>query len=160
MKEWERTLNDFSNAKDYDKPNKQMKEYKCTPTDFLGRIGPEFPSVKFRKKRFDLNLIGENIIGVVNGKKYVCVINHIEFPSHTQMFEIGATILSEVSEPLEPEKPIDKVTVELLDISLRMCGIEIHKSVLDKVIDVVELLEEKGGKATVDDFEDLKASWK
>lgn len=57
-------------------------------------------------------------------------------------------------------KPIDKVTIELLDIALRICNIPINKNLLDDLIDVIELLEDKGGNATLSDFEDLKATWK
>ncbi len=57
------------------------------------------------------------------------------------------------------EKPIDKVTLDILDTALRICDIQIHRSILDKVIDVVELLEEKGDQASLMDFANLKAEW-
>ena len=43
---------------------------------------------------------------------------------------------------MNPEKrPIDNVTVDNLDIALRMCQIQIDKSILDRIIDLVELIE-------------------
>lgn len=56
-------------------------------------------------------------------------------------------------------KPIDKVTVTNLDAVLRMCHIEINKSVLDKIIDLVELIEEKGNETSIKDVFDLKSKW-
>ena len=59
----------------------------------------------------------------------------------------------------ELEKQIDKVTVTNLDIALRMCGIEINKSILDKIIDLVELIESKGDDVTIKDICSLKSNW-
>jgi uncharacterized protein YnzC (UPF0291/DUF896 family) len=58
------------------------------------------------------------------------------------------------------QKSIDRVTVTNLDIALRMCHIEINKSILDKVIDLVELIEEKGQDVSIQDICELEASWK
>jgi DNA-binding XRE family transcriptional regulator len=55
---------------------------------------------------------------------------------------------------------IDKVTTTNLDIALRMCNIEINKSILDKVIDLVELIEEKGDSVSIQDICKLQESWK
>jgi len=60
----------------------------------------------------------------------------------------------------ETQKSIDRVTVTNLDMALRMCCIEINKSILDKVIDLVELIEEKGQDVSIQDICELKASWK
>jgi len=57
-------------------------------------------------------------------------------------------------------KPIDKVSIDILDVALRMCNIQIHKTILDKIIDIVELLEDKGGDATVEDMIDLQKTWR
>lgn len=57
-------------------------------------------------------------------------------------------------------KPIDKVTTRHLEIALRLTGIYIDKSILDRVIDMVELLEDKGGGATIYDIVDLKKKWR
>lgn len=57
---------------------------------------------------------------------------------------------------MKPEKPIDKVTTEYLDIALRMYGIQLSKEIIDIVIDLVELIEEKGGGVTISDVSKLK----
>jgi hypothetical protein len=57
------------------------------------------------------------------------------------------------------DKPINKVTTTNLDIALRMCGIEINKSIIDKIIDLVELIEEKGDEVSIQDLCKLQASW-
>ena len=49
-------------------------------------------------------------------------------------------------------KSIDNVTVQNLDIALRMCNIEIHKTILDIIIDLVELIEEKGDQVSIKDI--------
>jgi hypothetical protein len=54
---------------------------------------------------------------------------------------------------------IDKVTTTNLDIALRMCNIEINKVIIDKVIDLVELIEEKGDKVTISDICKLQNTW-
>lgn len=56
-------------------------------------------------------------------------------------------------------KPIDKVTTTLLDAALRSCGIQINICLLDKIIDVVELLEDKGDKTTLLDLAKLELDW-
>lgn len=57
------------------------------------------------------------------------------------------------------EKSIDKVTVQNLEMILRMCSIHMNPSVIDKVIDIVELIEEKGDTITVRDITELQTSW-
>jgi hypothetical protein len=62
---------------------------------------------------------------------------------------------------VEPvEKPIDNVTVDRLDMCLRMCGIQIQTGILDKLIDIVELIEDKGGEVSLNDICDLQELWK
>lgn len=53
-------------------------------------------------------------------------------------------------------KSIDKVSTEYLDIALRMYGIELNKEIVDIVIDLVELIEEKGGDISISDISKLK----
>lgn len=60
----------------------------------------------------------------------------------------------------EESKSIDRVTVDRLDAALRLCYIQIDKAILDRVIDVVELLEEKGGETSLEDICDLQSQWK
>jgi hypothetical protein len=57
------------------------------------------------------------------------------------------------------EKTIDKVTTSLLDVALRMCDIEINKAILDRLIDVVEIITEKGGDVSLKDVSHLKDEW-
>lgn len=55
---------------------------------------------------------------------------------------------------------IDNVTVTNLDIALRMCQIQINKSLLDKIIDLVELIEDKGDETSIADVCELQEIWK
>lgn len=56
-------------------------------------------------------------------------------------------------------KPIDKVTVTNLDISLRMVGIRLDRDLIDKIIDLVELIEDKGDLVTIRDITYLQSEW-
>lgn len=58
------------------------------------------------------------------------------------------------------QKPIDKVTTDSLDVALRCVDIRVNIHILDKIIDVIELLEEKGNNTTIDDLTNLKMQWK
>jgi hypothetical protein len=60
---------------------------------------------------------------------------------------------------MKTKNPIDKVTTTNLDIVLRMCNIELNKSIIDKVIDIVELIEEKGDGTTIKDVCELQKCW-
>lgn len=51
------------------------------------------------------------------------------------------------------------LTVERLDAVLRMCGIEINKTILKRIIDAVELIERKGGDVTLSDVVDMESRW-
>lgn len=62
--------------------------------------------------------------------------------------------------PKTETKPIDRVTVTNLDIALRMCDINIDKKLLDKIIDVVELIEQKGDNVSIKDTCELQRSWR
>lgn len=55
---------------------------------------------------------------------------------------------------------IDKVDTNTLDVALRVCDISLPLSILDKIIDVIELLECKGDKTTINDILKLKREWK
>jgi hypothetical protein len=59
----------------------------------------------------------------------------------------------------ELEQPINKVTTTNLDIALRMCNIEINKKILDKIIDIIELIEEKGDEVKIKDICQLQSGW-
>ena len=47
---------------------------------------------------------------------------------------------------------IDNVTVENLDIALRMCKVEINTTLIDLIIDLVELIEDKGDGVNIRDI--------
>lgn len=55
---------------------------------------------------------------------------------------------------------INKVTTNNLSVALRLCNIEIHKTVLDKIIDLVELIEVKGDDTNLKDIASLQVEWK
>ena len=55
--------------------------------------------------------------------------------------------------------PIDKVTTKILDIALRMVGIQLDVNIIDKVIDLVELIENKGDDVTIKDIVSLQQTW-
>ena len=57
------------------------------------------------------------------------------------------------------KKPIDNVTTKNLDLALRMVGISINVAVIDKIIDLVELIEEKGDHTSIYDICKLEAEW-
>jgi len=59
----------------------------------------------------------------------------------------------------EPDKPIDYVTIQRLDVSLRLIGVKIESPVLDKIIDLVELLEDKKGNPTLEEITELETDW-
>lgn len=58
------------------------------------------------------------------------------------------------------KKLIDNVTVTNLDAALRVCHVELTAAILDRVIDLVELIEEKGDDVTLKDLAALQQSWK
>ena len=58
------------------------------------------------------------------------------------------------------KNPIDNVTIDRLDVCLRMCGVQLDRQIIDKVIDLVELIEEKGEKTSIDDISYLQNKWK
>lgn len=57
------------------------------------------------------------------------------------------------------KKSIDKVTPELLSIGLRAVGILIDIDTLDKIIDMVEIIEENGRKTSLKHLSVLEAQW-
>jgi len=54
---------------------------------------------------------------------------------------------------------LNKVTPQNLDLALRMCNIQISIELLDKVIDVVEILANTGNKTTLSDMSKLQSEW-
>lgn len=66
----------------------------------------------------------------------------------------GNGVLADVSSRL-----IDKVTVTNLDIALRMCNIQLDKTLIDRIIDLVELIEDKGDDTSIKDICELQNEW-
>ena len=54
---------------------------------------------------------------------------------------------------------IDNVTVENLNIALRVFGIQLNVNVIDKIIDLVELIEKKGDSTSIGDIASLHNEW-
>lgn len=54
---------------------------------------------------------------------------------------------------------IDNVTVTNLDLALRMVGITFDKRTIDRIIDLVELIESKGYETSIMDICQLQADW-
>lgn len=57
------------------------------------------------------------------------------------------------------KRKTDRVTADVLDVALRMCHIQIHKSILEKIIDLIELIEQKGDEVSIKDISELKNYW-
>ena len=75
------------------------------------------------------------------------------------LFEnICKDINNQLSEKLE--KPIDKVTITNLDIALRMCGYNLDRELIDNIIDLVELIEDKGDDISIRDVTKMQQTWK
>lgn len=57
------------------------------------------------------------------------------------------------------QRQIDKVTIGNLDIALRACDIKLELETIDMIIDIFELLLEKGDDTTLIDIYELKQTW-
>ena len=57
-------------------------------------------------------------------------------------------------------KPIDNVTTTNLDMACRAVGMYINKTSLDHIIDLVELIEDKGDEVSIMDITKLQAEWR
>lgn len=60
---------------------------------------------------------------------------------------------------MSKKKSIDKVTVSRLKNCLRIIGVDLPDEVIDKTIDLVELIEKKGGKTSLKDISKLESEW-
>ncbi len=58
------------------------------------------------------------------------------------------------------KKPINKVTTTNLDLALRLTGYKLDLDLIDKIIDLVEMLEDKGDDTTLMDIVHLEMQWK
>lgn len=54
---------------------------------------------------------------------------------------------------------IDRVTTTNLDIALRMVGISFDLNTIDKIIDLVELIENNGDSTSISDICKLQSEW-
>jgi len=73
--------------------------------------------------------------------------------------DIYHAIMDAMEEHKTQSKPIDQVTVTNLDLALRMCEIKVAKPILDRIIDLVELLEIKGDNVSIMDVILLENEW-
>ena len=60
---------------------------------------------------------------------------------------------------MKKKRRIDKVTTDRLDMVFRMVGIDCDIDTVDKIIDLVELIEDKGGDTSLKDVVELQALW-
>ena len=91
-------------------------------------------------------------------------------PFRTMHSGEGEVTIMEKDEPTETDlqrkmenimhKPIDDVTVQRLDVALRLCDIEIRPEILDLIIDLVEAIEDKGGDLNLMDIAKIKLNSK
>lgn len=54
----------------------------------------------------------------------------------------------------------NNLTTKVLESAFRMAGIEIHRDLLDKIIDVAEIVIDNCGDTCIDDIENLKLEWR
>ena len=54
---------------------------------------------------------------------------------------------------------IDRVTTTSLDVALRAVGYKLDMELIDKIIDLVELLEIKGDETSLMDISKLEVEW-
>lgn len=62
-------------------------------------------------------------------------------------------------ETKKKNRPIDRVTVTNLDIALRMCNFKLDRVLIDRIICLVRLIEDKGDKLRKMDICKLQAEW-
>lgn len=60
---------------------------------------------------------------------------------------------------MSKKKLIDNVTTERLNTVLKMCDIQLSICLIDRIIDLVELIEDKGGKTSLRDISKLQKEW-
>jgi hypothetical protein len=68
-------------------------------------------------------------------------------------------VLSSLGDIHENKRLIANVTVNNLDLALRMVGISFDKKTIGKIIDLVELIEDKGGLVSIKDVCELQSGW-
>lgn len=71
----------------------------------------------------------------------------------------------EVSTKAKPEETpmgthtMDRVTLDVLDVTFRIAGIYLDREKVDKIIDLVELVVDKGADASIKDVTQLEQRW-
>ena len=92
----------------------------------------------FRSNKGLITCTGKNQWAAMKNaeKEYDCKIT-------SYIDEITSHQIIPLSKP-EDHKSIDKVTTTNLDLALRLCDIFLSKDTVDIIIDIVELIEEKG----------------
>ncbi len=105
------------------------------------------PNVSFTKGSYYVSVADDHLInGTLNNTVNLC--NYSKFDEHFRLFE-------------ESKTSIDNVTTNNLKATLEIIGIyHISDESLDKIIDIVELLEMKGNQTTLNDIFLLKKNWK
>jgi hypothetical protein len=73
--------------------------------------------------------------------------------------ETALTVVKNLTIPVVSSRLIDKVTTTNLDLALRMVGISFDLNTIDKIIDLVELIESKGDDTSMKDVIDLQGEW-
>jgi len=80
-------------------------------------------------------------------KKYTGSIGYwLEVKKEIEKYLMG------IEDNEEIKNPIDKVTIDNLDAALKICNIQLDKKVIDIIIDLVELIENKGDKVSIFDI--------
>lgn len=94
-----------------------------------------------------------------NGMKFErCspLLEEVKEETGTINIQINQDVLDHL---MSEEKPIDKVTIDVLDSVLRMCNIQLSRNLIDKIIDAVELIEDKKGNVNIGDVLEMKKGW-
>ena len=137
-----------------------QEEGKCKLNKIIEEMGISQPTLyKILYDNLEVVSIRASVLGKVQDfiKKHNLVLSYkgIEGVEAIEELIQSKTPIPEKSE----KKPIDRVTTTLLDIALRSVGIQMDLDVIDKIIDLVELLEDKGGEATILDICKIQAEW-
>jgi len=73
--------------------------------------------------------------------------------------ETALMVVKNLTIPDVSSRLIDKVTTTNLDLALRMVGISFDLNTIDKIIDLVELIESKGDDTSIMDICKLQSEW-
>jgi len=84
-------------------------------------------------------------------------IYRTKYPKVDKLGQVDEEIINILNEYISQEKKgIDEVTTDRLQMGLRMIGYDLPINIIDDIIDVVELIEDKGDKVSFNDIADLK----